>query len=137
MSEEEIRELMRLIGEIKDNLEELKLGLRAMLPRLRVIRRVPAEIADEILAEKISTATDLNETRIMYMTMMDQASRERLEELANFFRLKVDRFTTLLENAEEAHAIEPERFTTEIVENIRRKLIFWSNLRDEAERRLR
>ena len=136
MSEEEIRELMRLIAEIKDNLEELKVALRAMLPRLRIARRVPLEVAEEILREKIVTARDLNETRIMYMNMLDRSPPERIRELADFFRSKADRAARLLEQAEEAHAVDPERFTSDIVENLRKKYLFWLDMIREAERRL-
>ena len=136
MAEEEIRELMRLIVEIKENLEELKVALRAMLPRLRIARRVPLEVAEEILSERIMTAQDLNETRILYMSMLERASPEKIRELLDLFRSKADRASRLLEQAEEAHAIDPERFTSDIIENLRRMYLFWLDMIREAERRL-
>ena len=127
--------LERRVRELEAQLEEMRNFIKAVLEP--VVPQLSLEaIKDKVLAEKISTERDLMEARMLYLSMLDRSSEDKIKYLRDFFEMKAGREAELLRLAEEGNRRDPVGIPWEVVENKRRMLRFWINMREEAERRL-
>ena len=128
--------LERKVRELEAQVEEIRNFIRAILEP--IVPQLSLEaIKDRVLAEKINTEEDLEETRRLYLSMLEHASRDRIAYLRDFFEMKAGREAELLKMAEEGNRRDPVGIPWEVVENKRRMLRFWIDMREEAERRLK
>ena len=91
---------------------------------------------DEALRERVVTLPFLEEIRGIYLRKIEKVSGKELWELRNFFERKETEERYMLALLRRYQADYPRLITPDIISSKERKLLLWSGLVGECERRL-